>query len=661
MLPGVAFGQITTVGDAQETPIPGTPHDYVKLLSETVNPANGSLSLRLNLPVPAGRGLTLPFAITYDSSGVHTPYQGVGQGEWSSDISFISQGGWSYSIPQLTYQFGSTGSGGSECYFTDAFLFTDASGGRHSFGKMAGSQNANGQNGCAPSSKLTGADDYVQAVLSAGYEGKVIYVLVADADGTVYHFSSSGQEEPAPNGSTIRLIPDWIEDRNGNQITITNPGSGAFTMTDTAGRAITSSGFETTGNTVSADDLSYGVTWTTASSTFSPNADWITGTGDSYCRGFSGVSGVNQNEIGSISVPGEGTYTFTYDTGNSGLLKSITYPSGGSVSYTWGYSSTQNEYALFADTQGASNCGYLYNTFVITSRTVNFNAGIAALKQTFSYSTSWSGSTWSSKSTTVTTQDMLRTGQPSYKTIYTYNGQYSAPNPSEAVQWNATQVPVEQSVVKYDWGQATILETDTEGWLDQYELGCETVTMGSSGPTRGVFYAYGPGAQITDKKEYDYGGVSSSQCINGATAPSGPLRETQTSYCSVSPTTAVFPTASVFDRPLTIEILGSGSKVAQTTYQCDVTALQSTSSVENHDYTNYSTSNNNRGNTTLMSKWVNTSGGSLTWNYKYDDTGQMLSAADPKGNSTGYSYADSYQGGCGTPPANPTNAYLTTM
>ena len=40
------------------------------MFGETVNPANGSLSLRIDLPTPKGRGLDIPFSILYSSSGV---------------------------------------------------------------------------------------------------------------------------------------------------------------------------------------------------------------------------------------------------------------------------------------------------------------------------------------------------------------------------------------------------------------------------------------------------------------------------------------------------------------------------------------------------------------------------------------------------------------
>lgn len=47
-----ASGQINELSNATTTPIPGAGHDYIRLLDETVNPANGSVSLRINLGTP---------------------------------------------------------------------------------------------------------------------------------------------------------------------------------------------------------------------------------------------------------------------------------------------------------------------------------------------------------------------------------------------------------------------------------------------------------------------------------------------------------------------------------------------------------------------------------------------------------------------------------
>ena len=92
----MAHGQITSIGDDTSVPIQGVGHDYIKMLDETVNPANGSVSLRIQVPVPTGRGITIPFGFNYDTNGVnHLVQTAPGQAMWQSNTSYLSQGGWS--------------------------------------------------------------------------------------------------------------------------------------------------------------------------------------------------------------------------------------------------------------------------------------------------------------------------------------------------------------------------------------------------------------------------------------------------------------------------------------------------------------------------------------------------------------------------------------
>jgi hypothetical protein len=65
------MGQDTGITNRTATPTSGG-HDYIQLLDETVDPVNGSLSLRIKLPTPAGRGLTQGAGYNYDSSSLYT-------------------------------------------------------------------------------------------------------------------------------------------------------------------------------------------------------------------------------------------------------------------------------------------------------------------------------------------------------------------------------------------------------------------------------------------------------------------------------------------------------------------------------------------------------------------------------------------------------------
>jgi hypothetical protein len=112
MLPGtLSPSQTVNLGDDVSRPIPGAGHDYIHMLSETVNPANGSLNIKIDLPIPKGRGLSLPFAITYNSGEVFH-YTSPMAGHAYID-SYLNGGGltdrseagfgWSDTLPYATY------------------------------------------------------------------------------------------------------------------------------------------------------------------------------------------------------------------------------------------------------------------------------------------------------------------------------------------------------------------------------------------------------------------------------------------------------------------------------------------------------------------------------------------------------------------------------
>jgi hypothetical protein len=130
------WSQITNVANDTSTPIPGAGHDYIKMLSETVNPSNGSVSIRVQAPTPSGRGISLPFAFAYDSNGAaHITTDDHGTVEWAGNSAYLSQGGWSYSVPivstiNVIVQLVPHG----YCSYWKDYVFQDATGGRHSLG-----------------------------------------------------------------------------------------------------------------------------------------------------------------------------------------------------------------------------------------------------------------------------------------------------------------------------------------------------------------------------------------------------------------------------------------------------------------------------------------------------------------------------------------------
>lgn len=98
-----AMAQMSNVTNTTATPIPGVGHDYIQMLTETVNPANGSVSLRIAVPIPPARQLQVPFAFAYNSAGVHfltDTSPGIIQWFNAFDSQFpnVFTGGWSFSV-----------------------------------------------------------------------------------------------------------------------------------------------------------------------------------------------------------------------------------------------------------------------------------------------------------------------------------------------------------------------------------------------------------------------------------------------------------------------------------------------------------------------------------------------------------------------------------
>jgi RHS repeat-associated protein len=377
--------------------------------------------------------------------------------------------------------------------------------------------------------------------------------------------------------------------------------------------------------------------------------------------------------IKSIELPNQTYYNFAYD--NYGLLSQISYPTGAVVTYTWNTPSSPNGMINFPGVSQPGTqllCTYGYYAPMITQRTVAFDGVHTALVQNFSYTTAYNTGVQQATVQTTVYSSNGSTNLGTFKTVYNYAPtEFSFSDPDDQVSV-PTSTPVEQTVQYYDYGETNLLETVTKGWEDQFRLGCQLETHDGS-PLSGTFYRYGPGMSVTDKKEYDYGQISSmSQCPQAGTggpitAPAGATRETAATYQVVGNTS---------DRPCSVVTKdSSGNKVAETDYLYDggttVCGTAGTASVASantpiqHDsaYAYTASPQPPRGNATSVTRQClqsspACSSGNPTTTYSYDETGQTTSMKDPNGNTTQYSYKDSYSSGT---PSGSTNAYLTTI
>jgi len=283
---GLSFAQITNVTDVEATSIPGAGHDYLHMLDETVNPANGSLSVRIQGPVPKGRGLTLPFSFAYDSNGAIPGPTAINQSP-AGPYPYLSKAGWSYSAPMITATTtklqGLFEGDKIYCSVSTGYVFYDAQGTRHALDNLAEVPTNQSCTEMGLFTSPTGGDAWISA-----QEASLANVLtIQDADGTTYSFPPGTNWISGVNQGSMTSLVSSVEDRNGNVIKYVDNGGGAVTVTDTAGRTVISSnGFGATGNTVTVSGLAnpYSLNWgATATWNYNAGVDLVDITPNGSC------------------------------------------------------------------------------------------------------------------------------------------------------------------------------------------------------------------------------------------------------------------------------------------------------------------------------------------------------------------------------------------
>ena len=230
------------------------------------------------------------------------------------------------------------------------------------------------------------SDAQVSAVLSSSNVPEAITVY--DTAGTVYR-----DFEPALRSAI--LLPEQIEDRNGNLInaTYSMPSNQySVTLTDTSGRpslAISGTGSSGTTDSVVVGPLAIHVDWASATASYSmPMTPVGSHPGDIGCPtntpSTSSAVSSTVNVVSAIHLPNGQQYTFYTGSSNPtdstvtnpyGLLNEIIYPDGGWVKYTYKQSDTYSELGAFAGTEpeGLSYqlvpnaCGFEYSTPVVAT------------------------------------------------------------------------------------------------------------------------------------------------------------------------------------------------------------------------------------------------------------------------------------------------------
>jgi len=381
-----------------------------------------------------------------------------------------------------------------------------------------------------------------------------------------------------------------------------------------------------------------------------------------------GQSGVNEftgsmTVVTSIALPDGTSYGFTYDcdstTGNPacgspggqsgyfGLVLSMTLPTGGTVSY--GYTTFSDSYSNMTRWLNSRTSGggvWSYNPQVIS--TCNATQFGSACQQ----------------KVTVTQPN----GEYAVTTFTLNNGAW----PVQVQSYDSSSNLLSTMNNTYDFSNACPFTNCVGDAFIRLLTAQTTVSIPSGNITKQTILQYDNinYGNITAKQEWGYySGTSPS-------FPSTPDRATYMSYLYYTGTNNI-------NRPLSVTLCnnagtnstctGGGSIVQQTLNTYDSysngcpSGLVSVSGIQNHDDTNYGSSNTMRGNVTMVQRLVSGSTYLTAFQLCYDTTGQVTQQTDPKGNVTTYSYTDSFYSDNGTnsltpyTPSVPTNAYATSI
>jgi RHS repeat-associated protein len=327
----------------------------------------------------------------------------------------------------------------------------------------------------------------------------------------------------------------------------------------------------------------------------------------------------NKQFLQSIVLPNGTAWTFEYaDLGggyNYGDLTKLTFPTGGSLAYTW----TSVEYSRW-----------------VTTRTVDANDGGGPRTWTYSWAVPNVGIVVTDPVGNDSVHNVAPFGSDDCKyevEAKAYEGSHASGSLLKTVRtdysWSTTPFvlgPCYSSVVEIRtttiWPNG--LQTKVEKDYDAGFIFVNPIPQGG-GPWTGTF------GNVVQQREYAY----------GTGAPGALVRKTETAYLAL--TNSGYRDNNLIDLVSSVTVRdGAGTQKALTTYAYDTQALQAsgvtvgfTTSPPNHPY---------RGNLTSVSRWLNTTGGYITSTTKYWDTGMVYQQFDPLSHLTTTEYSLTFHG-----------------
>ena len=437
------------------------------------------------------------------------------------------------------------------------------------------------------------------------------------------------------------------EDTNGNEITF----SSSTGWTDTLGRSIPNPA------TTSTSACPTGPLQVTSATLW--NLPGLAGGtyGITFCYvtvpttiGFGqGAFTVNSTQLQTVILPNSTTWSFQYDS--FGNLSQITFPTGGTLAYTW----------------GNFTCGS-------TGRVVNPVVGTRTLNSVYGYpgANTWTYNLASCNQTIPSTSSLIVTDPLGNDTVHNATSLGTTilsanfyENQTLYYQGSHTTGTLLETVnTTYSSVQAQLANTFPSEVFEV--LPTQVTTVWPNGLQSQVIYSYDTGhtftcpdprfaggaftyGKVTSQSEYDYGSGSAGSL----------LRRTNRAYMAFSgPNSSSYLANNLLSLPYTVQVLdGGGTQRAYTTYAYDGSSLVSSGITTQHSST--SPAGTYRGNPTSILEWLNTTGGYLTTSHTYFDTGMLDIATDPRSNSTTYTYSSTYVGGYPTTVTNALNQSIS--
>ena len=604
----------------------------------TADGGAGSGNFQFAAPVYAvpGRGINISLGLSYNSR------------VWNkadSQMSFDNDRGW----PSPGFNLGFGKLLGIGVY--TGCMIVDADGTRHSY-----SGNITIYNWGTYGVMHTTDGSFIDYTYWTGTNGVMLSAEARFPNGTVIDYGAYSQ----PGGG---LFPTYIEDANGNYITIgyvNNSGPRIQTVTDTLGRVIN---FHYDSNNlltaITAPGLSGGTR--TLVRLHYQNLSL------NYSFSYPEIqSTVVQNSypsvLDAIYYPGTQTGYWLTDYSSYGMLRKV----------------VEERAMTFTGTTLLTEMGEIHEGSITRTESYNYPAYVGDSSGTQSsglidaptYATmkeQWTPDGVSQMSEAVTTYDIHENDNPRITIITLPNGTKSKQSSNYAPgQWYDGLVVEDRTFT-----------TDVEHPLQKSTSEWEQGAYGAPRPTRvkkfdelnnmtKAEFLYGSVYnQVTDVKDYDYDGTTI-------------LRETQTTYQNA----ANYTNRHIFSLPLSVEIYdGSNNRVSRTDYQYDGQTLTDTPDVvmhaeasnpyaptqENCDwvchqwdywwiectdwewdctyYNPYNPSSDFRGNVTQVTNYADAGNltGAVTETKRYDITGNLVKSSSSCCEQTTFTYSADYQ------------------